>query len=325
MPGRFSRRGAIFVAGSFALPLAGVFSASPQLRAAAPPAGPLPVGNKVAAEFAGIHNVFRLSEKLYGGSAPEGEAGFQSLQRLGIQTILTVDGARPDVERARKHGMRYVHIPFGYDGCPTPTANRIVRAVRDLPGPVYLHCHHGRHRSPTAAAFVRIALDGLSNAEAAKEMELAGTGKNYVGLFGGVAAYKPPTRAELNRVKPEFPAVARTPRMTEAMVRIDQRLEGLLLCQKEAWQVPKEHPDLLPAHEALQLRELYAELNRTPEVKQRPAQFQTWMREGEEHGKALEAALEARDRALATLLLEKIRGGCGSCHATYRNVPQSSR
>jgi hypothetical protein len=295
----------------------------PRLRAADLPGGPLAVGNRKPAEFAGLHNVFRLSEKLYGGSAPEGEAGFRSLQRLGIRTIVSVDGAKPDVATARKLGMRTVHLPFGYDGCPTPTANRIARAVRDLPGPVYLHCHHGRHRSPAAAAFVRIALDGISNQEAIEEMERAGTGKNYVGLYGDVRAYKPPTRQELDRVPPEFPQVARTPRLTEAMVQMEHRLDHLLTAQKEGWRVPRQHPDIEPAHEALQLRELYTELLRMPEIRNRPSEFVGWMRDGEKDARALEVALRAGVRSRADAAMGRVAAGCASCHARYRNVPQA--
>src|SRR5881628_1257785 len=98
--------------------------------------------------------------------------------------------------------MRYVHLPFGYDGCPRPQADRIVRAVRDLPGPVYLHCHHGKHRAPVGAEFARIALDGISPEQAVRELERAGTGKEYVGLYADVRSYRPPSSAELDRVKP---------------------------------------------------------------------------------------------------------------------------
>jgi protein tyrosine phosphatase (PTP) superfamily phosphohydrolase (DUF442 family) len=305
-----------------ALLVAAVLFTVQQLRAADPPKGPLPVGNPTAGEFPGLHNVFRFSEKLYSGGVPEGDPGFRSLRQLGIKTIITVDGARPDLARARKYGMRYVHLPIQYDGCPAPTANRIVRAVRDLPGPIYLHCHHGKHRSPTASMFARIALDGISNEAAVKEMERAGTGKNYIGLYGDVRAYKPPTAAELDRVQPHFPEVSPTPPLTEAMVQIDHRFEGLTHCQKAGWKTPQEHPDLLPAHEALQLRELYTELNRMPEIKKRPADYQQWMREGQEKAQALETALRAGEPERATVLLGQIAAGCGTCHAKYRNVPQ---
>src|SRR5262249_7822843 len=111
---------------------------------------PIAVGAAKPAELPGLHNVFRVSDKLYSGSVPEGELGFRTLQALGIRTVISVDGARPDAATARRFGLRYVHLPFGYDGCPTARALEIIRAVRDLPGPIYLHCHHGKHRSPAA-------------------------------------------------------------------------------------------------------------------------------------------------------------------------------
>src|SRR5438094_677830 len=83
-----------------------------------------------------------------GCSSPDGDEGFHSLQQLGIKTIVSVDGARPEVDLARKYGLRYVHLPIGYDAVPREQALRIARAIRDLPGPVYIHCHHGRHRGP---------------------------------------------------------------------------------------------------------------------------------------------------------------------------------
>src|SRR5437763_9329790 len=64
----------------------------------------------------GMHNVYRLTDQLYSGSYPEGEEGFRTLQKLGVKTILSVDGDRPEVALAKKYGMPYVHIPVGYAG-----------------------------------------------------------------------------------------------------------------------------------------------------------------------------------------------------------------
>lgn len=104
----------------------------------------------------GLHNVFRITDKLLSGSVPEGDLGFQTLQKLGVKTIITVDGAKPDVERAKKFSMRYVHLPIGYDGVPADQGLRLAKAVRDLPGLIYMHCHHGKHRSPAAAVVVKL-------------------------------------------------------------------------------------------------------------------------------------------------------------------------
>ena len=288
-----------------------------ETRAADLPNGPLAVGARPV-DFTALHNVLRLSEKLYSGGVPEGELGFQALQRLGIKTVITVDGEKPDLKTARKFGMRYVHLPFGYDACPVPTANMIAKAVRDLPGPVYMHCHHGKNRSPAGAAMARIALDGITNAEAVQELERAGTGKNYTGLYADVRAYRPPTKAELDALPSRFPEIAPTPPMVEPMVQIQRRFDTLLRLQKNGW---KKEPAVDAAYEALQLQELYTELNRTDEVKKHRADFRQWMSEGEAAGKTLEASLRAGRLEEAGLALGKVAAGCGSCHAKYRNVP----
>ena len=38
------------------------------------------------------------------------------LADMGVKTILSVDGKTPDVEAAKKLGMRYVHVPIQYRG-----------------------------------------------------------------------------------------------------------------------------------------------------------------------------------------------------------------
>src|SRR5262249_33410514 len=137
-----------------------------------------------AVEAAGLHNVYRLTDRLYSGSAPEGDEGFASLRGLGVRTVISVDGARPDLERARRFGLRYVHLPVGYDGAPEAQPLRLARAVRDLPGPVYVHCHHGKHRGPAAAAVVLRCLDESCGADAATAwMRQAGTDPHYGGLY----------------------------------------------------------------------------------------------------------------------------------------------
>ena len=284
---------------------------------------PPAIGAAQPVAFPGLHNVIRVSEKLYSGSVPEGETGFQSLWELGIRTVISVDGAQPDVAMARRFGMRYVHLPFGYDGCPTPRALEIVRAVRDLPGPIYLHCHHGKHRSPAAAALAHIALDGASNEEAVALMKRAGTAPEYVGLYGGAASFRRPTAAQIDEASNQFPAVARVPPLAEVMVAIDQRFEALRHSQEHGWQAPRTNPDILPPHEALQLRELFHELQRTDDHQSRSVDYREWMRAAERHAAELETALRAGNQSGAGAAMARAAATCGACHARYRNVPQN--
>jgi hypothetical protein len=63
-----------------------------------------------------LPNLVRVHEKVISGGLPEGDAAFQELAALGVKTIISVDGMTPDVGMAAKHGLRYVHLPHGYDG-----------------------------------------------------------------------------------------------------------------------------------------------------------------------------------------------------------------
>lgn len=275
----------------------------------------------------GMHNVIRVTEKLLSGSVPEGDVGFQSLQKLGVKTIISVDGARPDVERAKKFGMRYVHLPIGYDGVPAAQGLKLAKAVRDLPGVIYIHCHHGKHRSPAASAYIKLCLDEKCTVQSAIEMmKQAGTDPKYLGLYASAKEFRRPSREELNQADATYPEIANTGNMVQRMVEIDERWENLKLIQKAGWVTPKNHPDLDPPHEALLLLEHYVEMGRLPEVQKKPQAFQTMLKQAEREAKELEAALRQAPSAERTQSASKAfsasAASCTRCHAQYRDIPQ---
>jgi protein tyrosine phosphatase (PTP) superfamily phosphohydrolase (DUF442 family) len=289
---------------------------------------PQPAPERV--EVPGLHNVYRVTDKLDSGSGPEGEEDFRSLQRLGIKIVLSVDGARPDLARARKYGLRYVHLPIGYDGVPGPQALRIAKAVRDLPGPVYLHCHHGKHRGPAAAAVAWRCLDEQCSAEAAVAwLRQAGTDPHYTGLYAAARDPHRPAPEELDRVSADFPEAAEVTALAQVMVVIDQRWEHIGQVRAAGWKPPPNNPDVDPPHEALQLAEQYREMGRLPQVTNRPEEFRRWLREAEQGAKELEAVLRqgkekgAVDGAAAEHAFCEARAACTQCHARYRDVPQA--
>lgn len=279
-------------------------------------------------EVTGLHNVLRLGDKLLSGSGPEGDEAFAALQKLGVKTLISVDGARPDVARARKYGLRYVHIPIGYSGISRQQALQIAKAVRDLPGPFYIHCHHGKHRGPAAAAVARrCAKDKCSVTDALAVLRSAGTDPRYRGLFRSVQEFQP-AAGELAALPGELPEAVSVAGLTQAMVTIDHCWDNLKLAQGAGWKTPPSHPDIEPAHEALQLVEAYQELGRLPEVAKWAADFRTWVAEGHANAKDLEELLrvakekKAVDAAAADKLYRRARAVCTQCHAKYRDVPQ---
>jgi protein tyrosine phosphatase (PTP) superfamily phosphohydrolase (DUF442 family) len=308
------RRALFLIALALAVALAGGCTGKSDTR----PAQPEPV----RVEAKGLHNVIRLSERIYSGSSPEGDEGFASLRDLGVKTIISVDGARPDVERAHKFGLRYVHLPIGYDGVPEEQGLRIAKAVRDLPGPVYVHCHHGKHRGPTAAAVARRCTDDRCGAEAALEgMRLAGTDPHYTGLYAAPKEFRRPTEDELDRLPADFPEVAEVTGLAQLMVEVDDRWERLKLARAMGWKAPADHPDIDPPHEALQVVEQYREALRLPKTKDRPDDFRRRLEEARDAAERLEAALRTQD-ADREAAFKTAGASCTGCHGTYRDVPR---
>jgi protein tyrosine phosphatase (PTP) superfamily phosphohydrolase (DUF442 family) len=213
-----------------------------------------------------LPNAVRLHAKVISGGLPDGEAGFAELQELGIKTVISVDGAKPDVATAKKHGLRYVHMPHGYDGVPESRAKELAKAVRDLPGPIYIHCHHGHHRSPAAAAVACVGAGLIAHHDAALVLQVAGTSEHYRGLFESAQSACLLDKALLDELQCEFPLTARLPPLAEAMVMIEQTHDHLKTLQLVDWQTSQEQPALIAEHEALLLREHFTELLRTSDV-----------------------------------------------------------
>ena len=258
----------------------------------------------------------RVSDRLYSGSEPEGDKGFAALTGLGIKTVVSVDGARPDVKVARQNGLRYIHIPIGYDGVPDRAAAALARAAREAEGPLYVHCHHGRHRGPAAAAIACIATNAAQGKEALKILELAGTGREYSGLWRDVEAYHPPSA---DAQFPELVEIAEVGSFAAAMASVDRDWDNLKLCREANWQTPESHPDLAPLQVALLLREALSEARRITPAGRFDEQFRTWLAEAETRAAAIETQLKAANLEEAGRQSRLLDQSCKQCHAKFRN------
>jgi len=274
-------------------------------------------------EAKALPNAIHLTEKVISGGQPAGEAGFAELEKLGVKTVVSVDGAKPDVATAKKHGLRYVHLPHGYDGVPNERLLDLAKAVRDLPGPVYIHCHHGKHRSPAAAAAACESLGLLTTDEALAVLKLAGTNPGYRGLFRTIEEAKPQAAKTLDEWRSDFLETVDVPPMAEAMVGVEHTHDHLKQVAAAGWKAPPDHPDIDPPHEALLLMEHFTELLRTDKVNGQAKAFVEIMRRSEADAAALEQALRNGDVAPKelTAIFDRITADCAACHTTFRDVP----
>ncbi len=267
-----------------------------------------------------LHNLFRITTNVYSGGSPETPSAFDELKRLRITTVISVDGARPDVETARQHGLRYVHLPIGYDGIPTNRWAELLKSTQLTTGSIYIHCHHGKHRGPAAAAILCQAASGWSTHQALAWLKQAGTSAEYAGLYRSVAQFQFLDTAILAALPP-LPEVATTSSTVDAMVAIDGHMEHLKAAQKAAWKNVPGHPDLVPRHEALLLWEQLRELQRLPDATQRPEDYQEMMANSEKLAADLRSALQGPEpeKPRADSTLQALSQFCVACHKPYRN------
>ncbi|MBX3402372.1 MAG: cytochrome c [Phycisphaeraceae bacterium] len=284
------------------------------------------LNSRAGQDLGPLHNVLRVTDRMYSGNSPESDAAFAELQALGVKTIISVDGARPLVDRAAAYGIRYVHLPVGYDGIDTEKQVLLAKAYRDLPGPVYIHCHHGKHRGPAAAASAAVIVGDMTPHDGIAFLKAAKTSPNYPGLYECVSSISPEYRSFLEQVPPadQFPSVATVSGLVDNMVGIDFCFVNLEHVKKAGWQVPGDHPDIVPAAEAGRMADHYRVLMDDAECKGISTEFTALLKRSWEEARALEDAIVAKkDAATLGALFGAVEHSCKDCHDKYRNVKRA--
>ena len=202
-----------------------------------------------------ISGLLELEDGIYTGAAPADAAGFAALAELGVNTVVCVDSVQPDVELAAEYGLSYIHIPVDYDEITEYALLSIKRMIVERPDDVfYIHCHHGKHRGPAVAAIAWRQRSGCSSASGLRVLEMAGTSKDYSGLWSAVSNWQDPNVPEAQW--PALHAVAQIESFAGGMAKLDRNWDRIKLLQKNNWQVPASHPDLVVVNEARQTRDL---------------------------------------------------------------------
>lgn len=271
----------------------------PQLFGDDPPATPAPI--------TGIENLRQVTPRILCGSQPESAESFAELARRGIKAVVTVDGAKPDIAAAHKSGLRYVHIPIRYGKIDPQQRADLVEAVKTAGGPVYIHCHHGKHRGPAAAAYCGMAIGELTKDQGLELLNAAGTLRDYTGLWDAIRQFEAPKIPAGQLVE-----VAKVEPIVAAMVRIDHHWTGLAKKLKAG---PVE--DAESREELLHLTEEFRELPRTvvTDDESLKKQMQQAQAAAEAVLKAVQSNASAADLKSAT---ERMAQRCADCHAAHR-------
>ncbi len=266
----------------------------------------------------GLPHLLKIEKtQIYTGGQPQGEAGFASLAKLGVRTIINVDGAKPKLRLADKHGLRYVHIPIGYDGVDQTSAATLQSAAEEIEFPIYVHCHHGKHRGPAAAAIISRAHYGFTASQATRILHDAGTNPDYSGLWSDLNEWKPQTDISW---APKLVSVAVIDDFTSGMAELDRVWDRLKLIRASEWGIPGNHPDLVPTLEAEYFSGLLFEsIHAAPSFYTDEVKFNKLSLESIEASRGLSKSISNANAAAAESNFSRLASACKLCHKDYRN------
>ena len=269
-------------------------------------------------QLPGLDHIVEFAPGFINGSAPHNDKGFDSLQHLGVKTIICVDGAVPDAQRAAQRGMRYVHLPIGYGEPSEQEIAEIARAIRDLRHPLYVHCFHGQHRSPAALGAGLVALKQLTPDKATALMHRCGTSPKYPGLFAGVVRANMIARDAIDQAPDTFSAAATVDDFIGLMAQITRHRDHIDLIQAAGWQAPPDHPDLNCEHEARLLDEHFKACVQTEYAKHAPDDLRKRLAESSALATQLAELITRPDAPLLDAVWGDLRNRCTTCHDQYR-------
>ncbi len=121
-----------------------------------------------------ISNFDIVSEGLWRGAAPSNQA-MQKLAESGVKTIVDLRlaglGAEEEASRAKKLGIKYIHIPLGFMGPSLSKVAQFLNIVNDPANqPVFVHCRYGADRTGALVGVFRVIHDHWSFNQAYSEM-----------------------------------------------------------------------------------------------------------------------------------------------------------
>lgn len=265
-----------------------------------------------------IKNLHALTPTLYSGDEPATAQHYTQLARLGIRTVISVDAIAPDPELADPHAIRIVHLPIGYDGIDPERAAELAAAIDTLEHPIYLHCHHGKHRGPAALCVGAIGAGLITNDQATDFMNLAGTSENYPGLWDAARTSEPLDPSILHSIT-DFPSRAPVPGFVEGMGQLDRLHERLWDLAENNWQTPESHPDLSPTAVSGQLHDHLRAMLDLEFFRKRGSMMRSRFESITETARLIESRIIARDYDEARIALGAMSQSCLDCHERFRN------
>ena len=128
-----------------------------------------------------LPNWYRIDEGLYRSRQPD-RKGFEEAKKKGIRTVVNLRSGHSDAKLVEGLGLNLVEIPMDAGSFTEDHILRALKAIRESPKPVLIHCEHGADRAGVVSAAYRVVVQGWSKGEAIAELKKGGFGFHWIYL-----------------------------------------------------------------------------------------------------------------------------------------------
>jgi hypothetical protein len=150
-----------------------------------------------------------------------------NLSAAGIRSVISVDAIGPPIQWLNEEGIIPVHIPLTYAAMERTSLDQLIVAVRDLPRPLYIHCHHGRYRAPSAAAAVLLAHGTITVQEAVEILQKWSVQEAYPVMAGSVLEAQRRSPSTINAMTTTLHEKIAAAPLVETMAALDVAMFAL--------------------------------------------------------------------------------------------------
>ena len=125
-----------------------------------------------------LKNWYMITPDLYRSEQPN-RRGFEEIHAQGIRSIVNLRNDHTDVKLIEGLGFTLIAVPMTASDFTEEDIIRALKAIRDAPKPVLVHCQRGADRTGVVIAMYRIIFQGWSKEEALAELKGGGYGFHW--------------------------------------------------------------------------------------------------------------------------------------------------
>ncbi|MDR2869092.1 MAG: tyrosine-protein phosphatase [Deferribacteraceae bacterium] len=137
--------------------------------------------------YSGVDNIYHVAPGIYRSGQPSAK-DMARLEALGLRSVLNLREWHTDDDEAEDTALKLYHVQMSAGSIDDDEIVRALRAVKDAPKPLLIHCWHGSDRTGAVVAMYRIIFEEWDKEVAIQELMQPQYGHHYR-IYDNIAPY----------------------------------------------------------------------------------------------------------------------------------------